>query len=272
MQVTTSGAVFSLVGDIAKKPTKAFEMLWSSLSKASNFYISFFTIQGITIAASVLSRMSAFFIFYLTYKYLAKTPQAMFKKWTTLTAVSWGQIMPIYTNIAVIGKFASGCLSRLVRKIANSFIGISYAVIAPLMLFWSTVGMGRFYLAYRYNVLYVTETAVDTRGLIYPRALKQLMTDVYLAEICMTSLCAVSQASWPLILMVVFLIGTVLFHITVQSALDPLPYNLLRSMIAEEESLMYHVAAVADGTVDGADDGGSDEEKYSDVDFGDLCE
>lgn len=130
--------------------------------------------------------------------------------------------------------------------------GISYAVIAPLMLFWATVGMALFYLAYRYNVLYVTETAVDTRGLIYPRALKQLMTGVYLAEICMTGLCAVSQAFWPLILMVVFLIGTVLFHITVQSALDPLLYDLPRSLIAEEESLMHHEAAVADGTADSA--------------------
>lgn len=121
------------------------------------------------------------------------------------------------------------------------------------MLFWSTIGMALFYLAYRYNVLYITETAVDTRGLIYPRALKQLMTGVYLAEICMTGLCAVSQAFWPLILMVVFLIGTVLFHITVQSALDPLLYNLPRSLMAEEESLMHQEAAVADGTAeDGA--------------------
>ena len=41
--------------------------------------------------------------------------------------------------------------------------------------------MGLFYLAYRYNILFVSETSVDTQGLIYPRALKQLFTGVYLA-------------------------------------------------------------------------------------------
>ena len=102
---TISGAVFSSIGDIAKDPTKAFEMLSTSLPKASNFYISFFIVQGITIAASVLSQVSGFVIFHLTYKFLAKTPRAMFNKWTTLAAVSWGQVMPIYTNIAVISKF-----------------------------------------------------------------------------------------------------------------------------------------------------------------------
>lgn len=125
------------------------------------------------------------------------------------------------------------------------------------MLFWSTVGMALFYLAYRYNVLYINETAVDTRGLIYPRALKQLLTGVYLAEICMVGLCAVSQAFWPLILMVVFLILTILFHITVQSALDPLLYNLPRTLQAEEESLMQSEAAerqMGDGP-DGVADG-----------------
>ena len=123
------------------------------------------------------------------------------------------------------------------------------------MLFWSTIGMGLFYLAYRYNVLYITDTAVDTRGLIYPRALKQLLTGVYLAEICMTGLCAVSQAFWPLILMVIFLIATILFHITVQSALDPLLYNLPRTLQVEEESLMQEEAAAADGRLEDGPDG-----------------
>lgn len=106
------------------------------------------------------------------------------------------------------------------------------------MLFWSSIGMALFYLAYRYNILFVTDTGIDTRGLIYPRAMKQLLVGVYLAEICMVGMCAVSRAFWPMILMIVFLIFTVLFHITFQSALDPLLYNLPRSLEVEEERLM----------------------------------
>ena len=107
---TISGAVFSTIGTIAQEPSKAFEMLSSTLPKASNFYIAFFIVQGITIASSVLSQVSGFFIFHLMYRFLASTPRAKFNKWTTLAAVSWGEVMPIYTNIAVISKISSSCL------------------------------------------------------------------------------------------------------------------------------------------------------------------
>jgi hypothetical protein len=96
--------------------------------------------------------------------------------------------------------------------------------------------MAFFYFAWRYNVLFVTDTQIDTRGLIYPRALKQLFTGIYLAEICMIGLFGASVAPGPLVLMVVFLIFTVLFHISLNSALNPLLYNLPQSILAEEES------------------------------------
>jgi hypothetical protein len=131
------------------------------------------------------------------------------------------------------------------------FSGITYAVIAPLMLFWSTIGIGLFYLAYRYNILFVSETAVDTRGLIYPRALKQLLTGVYLAEICLIGMCIVSRAYGPVVIAVVFFVFTILYHITIQKALDPLLYNLPRTLQVEEEMLMHSRAGLAEeGEVD----------------------
>lgn len=93
-----------------------------------------------------------------------------------------------------------------------------------------------FYFAYRYNVLFVTDTQIDTRGLIYPRALKQLMTGVYLSEICMIGLFGASVAPIQLALQVVFLVFTILFHISMSSALDPLLYNMPQSLLAEEEA------------------------------------
>ena len=104
------------------------------------------------------------------------------------------------------------------------------------MLGWATVAMALFYIAWRYNVLFVKDTKVDTRGLIYPRALKQLFTGLYLAEICMIGLFGASVAIGPLVLMVVFLIFTILFHMSLNSALNPLLYNLPQSLLAEEET------------------------------------
>src|SRR4051794_13762895 len=104
------------------------------------------------------------------------------------------------------------------------------------MLAWATIAMALFYLAWRYNVFFVTDTSIDTRGLIYPRAIKQLFTGLYLAEVCMIGLFGASVAPGPLVLMVIFLVFTVLFHVSLNSALDPLLYNLPLTLLAEEES------------------------------------
>jgi len=213
---TVSSAATSVAKKIFDDPSKATELLANNLPTASNFYISYFIVQGLTIAAGVLSQVVGFAIFTLMYKYMAGTPRALYTKWANLSAISWGSTLPVYTNIAVIA--------------------ITYAVIAPLMLGWACLGMCLFYFAWRYNVLFVTDTKIDTRGLIYPRALKQLFTGIYLSEVCMIGLFGASVAPIPLALMVVFLIFTVLFHISLNSALNPLLYNLPQSLLAEEEA------------------------------------
>lgn len=113
------------------------------------------------------------------------------------------------------------------------------------MMGWACLAMCFFYLAWRYNVLFVTDTRIDTRGLIYPRAMKQLFTGIYLSEICMIGLFGASVAPIQLALMVVFLIFTVLFHLSMNAALDPLLYNLPQSLLAEEESLRLDIEATS---------------------------
>jgi calcium permeable stress-gated cation channel len=78
--------------------------------------------------------------------------------------------------------------------------------------------------------------------------MKQLFTGIYLAEICLIGLFACSVAPGPLVLEVVFLIFTVLFHISLNSALDPLLYNLPLSLLEEEgQNLINGNGAPADG-------------------------
>ncbi|KAK3390278.1 hypothetical protein B0H63DRAFT_110457 [Podospora didyma] len=228
---TVSSSASAVVQQIIDKPTEVSSILAGSLPSSSNFYISYFIVQGLTIATGVLTQVVGFFIFSLLYKYLTGTPRAMYNKWTTLSAISWGSTMPVYTNIVVIA--------------------ITYSVIAPLMLGWATIALALFYLAWRYNILFVTDTQIDTRGLIYPRAMKQLFTGLYLAEICMIGLFAASLAPGPTILMVVFLVFTLLFHISLNSALDPLLYNLPLSLLAEEEETRLLGPEVAGGVAAG---------------------
>ena len=213
---TVSSAATAVAQQIIDSPTQVPSILASKLPSASNLYISYFIVQGLTIATGVLTQVVGFVVFTLLYKFLANTPRAMYQKWANLSAVSWGSTLPVYSNIVVIA--------------------ITYSAIAPLMLGWATVAMGLFYLAWRYNIFFVTDTQIDTRGMIYPRAIKQLFTGLYLAEICMIGLFGASVAPGPLILMVIFLVFTVLFHISLNSALDPLVYNLPMTLLAEEET------------------------------------
>lgn len=230
---TITDSAASAIVDIVGNPGSVFNTLSTAIPTSSNFYISYFIVQGLTIATSVMTQVVGCFIFQILYKFLAGTPRAMYTKWTTLSSLMWGSLLPVYTNIAVIS--------------------VTFSVIAPLMLFWSSLGMALFYLAYRYNILFVTDTTIDTHGLIYPRALKQLFVGVYLAEICMIGLFSVSKAIGPVVLMVLFTIFTVLFQITISKALDPLLYSLPRSLQVEEELIQrsQHGSAAEDGHVNG---------------------
>lgn len=113
--------------------------------------------------------------------------------------------------------------------------------------------MSLFYLAYRYNILFVTDTKIDTRGLIYPRALKQLLSGIYLGEAVMIGMFIVSKAAGPAVLMFIFLIFTILVNITISNALDPLLYNLPRSLQIQEELMQRSEAnsELEDGQVNG---------------------
>ncbi|EGU73835.1 hypothetical protein FOXB_15654, partial [Fusarium oxysporum f. sp. conglutinans Fo5176] len=178
-----------------RNPNNVFGMLSTSIPTASNFYISFFIVQGLTIATGVLTQIFGFIMFTLSSRFSNKTPRMMYYKWTALSTLSWGSLMPIYTNMAVISEKQS----------------IIYSVIAPFLLFWSTISM---------------DTDVDTRGLIYPQALKQLLFGVYVAEMCLVGMFIVSKAAGPAVLMIMFLALTILYHVSLVKALDPLLYTL----------------------------------------------
>lgn len=96
-----STAIVQIAGD----PGQVFSILGSALPTTSNFYISYFIVQGLTIAIGVVTQVVGLFIFRILYKFLAGTPRAKYTKWTTLTAILWGSLLPVYTNIVVISTF-----------------------------------------------------------------------------------------------------------------------------------------------------------------------
>lgn len=215
---TFSSAASAVVTKIADNPSQAPELLASNLPHASNFFISYLIVQGLTISAMAVAQLVGVIVFRILGAILDNTPRKMYKRFTTLAGLGWGTVFPIYTNLCVIA--------------------LSYAIISPLILGFASIALYLLYLAYRYNLLFVFDATIDTKGLVYPRALQQTTTGAYIGMICLIGLFGVNKAVGPVILMVAFLILVILFHVTLNSAIGPLLKYLPKSLQAEEESLM----------------------------------
>jgi len=116
----------------------------------------------------------------------------------------WGSEFPKWVNLGVIA--------------------LSYSCIAPLVLGFSTIGLALIYIAFRYNFLYTYEPNIDTRGAAYQKAVQQLMTGVYISELCLIGLFAIAigesrAAIGPLVIEVILLAFSILFHVTLRRAL-----------------------------------------------------
>jgi hypothetical protein len=202
---TFAGAATTVIKTVKDDPSQVLTLLSENLPKASNVYISYFILFGLSAAASTLLNIGGFVGIVLLGKILpGKTPRKIFQKLTTLAAPMWGSEFPKWVNLGVIA--------------------LSYSCIAPLVLGFSTVGLSLIYIAFRYNFLYTYETNIDTKGAAYQRALSQLITGVYLSEGCLIGLFAIATgknraALGPLIIEVILFVSTILFHVILRKAI-----------------------------------------------------
>ena len=102
---TLGSAASASVGKIIKNPTSVTTLLSTSLPLASNFYLSYFIVQGLGVVAGLLVGLVGLIIAKVLSKLLDSTPRKMYKRWTELAGLGWGTVFPIYTNLFVIGKF-----------------------------------------------------------------------------------------------------------------------------------------------------------------------
>jgi calcium permeable stress-gated cation channel len=137
---------------------------------------------------------------------------------------------------------------------------IAYSIIAPLVTGFAAIGIFLFYFAFRYNILYVYDTNADTKGLLYPRALQQLFVGLYIAQICIIGLLAVALprgkgAIGPFVLMILLLIFTALYHVSLNAALSPLLKYLPKTLHAEEMRAANAENAVYQNGKEGQEEG-----------------
>lgn len=111
---------------------------------------------------------------------------------------------------------------------------MSYSLIAPVVLGFTTVGFCFVYLVWRYELLYNYDSEIDTRGLVYPHALSHLLVGLYFAEVCLIGLFSLQYAAGPIAMMIALLIFTILVHMSLMDAIGPLLTHLPATLTEEQ--------------------------------------
>lgn len=228
IMVTLSSSAISVITGLINDPSSATNLLASNLPRASNFFISYIILQGLSVAGGVILQLVGLILFFIMSKILDNTPRKKWTRWMTLKGVGWGTLFPAVTTLAIIG--------------------LAYSCIAPLILGFTTVAFFLLYFAYSYCFIYVYDPTIDTTGLVYPRAVRQLMCGVYLLEVCLIGLFGTAAAAPHIVLMVILLVFTVFFHLAMNSAVNPLIEMLPNSTLA----LANPAASSASGGEDNA--------------------
>lgn len=203
---TVSSGTAAVVTKIMREPHSAPALLAENLPTASNFYLTYFLLQGLTSASSNLLDYSELFEYLFYEYYWDKTPREKFQTYANMRGTPWASWYPKFTNFFIIA--------------------VAYACIQPLILGFAGIGIFFYYLSYRYSLLYVRQTKIDTKGESYKRALQQMPTGLYIAELCLIGLFSARKAAVQSALMIVLLVITAVVNFLLDRMLKPLELYL----------------------------------------------
>lgn len=126
---------------------------------------------------------------------------------------------------------------------SNRLPELIYSVVSSLILLFNILIFDLFLAVQRYNILRVSETDLDTAGLIYPETLNQLFTKLYVMEIYLIGLFALVRddknrvtCSGQVVIMVLVLFSTAFYQIHVNQEYESLFKHL--SLMLYESSLI----------------------------------
>ncbi|KAI9892076.1 MAG: hypothetical protein M1814_001782 [Vezdaea aestivalis] len=207
--VSIASGLTVIAQQLVENVTNIPSLLAANLPKASNFFLSYIILQGLTVSAGALLQVGPLIGLFILAKLFDKTARQKWFRETNLQQVQWGSFFPVYTNLACIG--------------------IIYSVIAPVILILLCVTFGLFWFASRYNSIFVFRFRIDTGGLVFPRAINQLFTGLYVMELCLIGLFLLvrNQAEDPIcfpqaIIMIIMFFSTFLYQIFLNRTFDPL--------------------------------------------------
>ena len=183
LTVSLSSSITGIAQDIVNGQDSIPILLANNLPKASNYFFSYLILEGLSVSAGTLLQAGTLMKWFIFVPWMDHTPREKRDRQRNLPQIQIGTLFPFFSNLACIGKV----LTVFLRNSADD-VGLTYSIIAPLVIVFSAMAFGLFWFVFRYNLLYVSAFPHDTRGQLYPTALKQLFVGVYMLELCLTGL------------------------------------------------------------------------------------
>ncbi len=100
---TLTSAASAATAQIVQDPLSAKDLLAENLPKATNFYISYFLLQGLTISSLAVVQVMSVLVFKFITTFFDGSPRRLYERWAALSEISWGNVFPVFTNMGVIG-------------------------------------------------------------------------------------------------------------------------------------------------------------------------
>lgn len=94
------------------------DLLAKNLPKATNFYISYFLLQGLTMSSMAVVQVAGALVFKFIATFFDHSPRNLYQRWAAVSSISWGNVFPVFTNMGVIGRPLSTFASDH-SKVAN---------------------------------------------------------------------------------------------------------------------------------------------------------
>jgi hypothetical protein len=206
--VSLSSGVAGTLKAIVRDPISIPATLAQYLPSAANYFFSYMILQAFSISSGTLLQIAAVASLVI-FRWFDTTPRQKVARILSRPGINWGNMIPVYTNLAAIG--------------------LVYSVIAPLIIIMLLITFSLFWFTYRYQMIYVSYAKAETNGLIFPKAINQLFTGLYFLLLCLIGLFFLvkdehdNQACVPhAIIMIVVLAFTLLFQVLLNRAFGPL--------------------------------------------------
>ncbi|KAI1769490.1 DUF221-domain-containing protein [Hypoxylon sp. FL1150] len=166
--VSLASGLLQTLDYLANNPTQIADLLAENLPKAANYFFSYMILQALSVSSGTLLQIGALIQWYVISKIMNNTARNKWSTNTKLPEVNWGTTFPVYTNFACIA--------------------LIYSVVAPIISLFAIITFSLLWIANRYSMLYVNRFRIDTGGVLYPQAINQTFTGLYVMELCLIGL------------------------------------------------------------------------------------